>query len=807
MFSRKLLSGAALTALSFSAAGVAHAQSTASQIQDEEVIVVTGTRLNVEGVITGESAPKARSTITEEYIATQSPGQTILNTLNLVPGVNFTNNDAFGSSGGNLRMRGFDGSRVLLTFDGVPLNDTGNYAVFSNQQLDPELISRATVNLGTTDVDSPTAAVTGGTINYVTRVPGDDPALYLGGAAGTENYRRLFAMIDTGAVGPWGTTAFVAGSYQDYDQFVGPGSLEKYQFNARVYQPLGEGDDFMSLAFHWNRNRNNFYRTGNEAAWEFYDNELQNLDVCTRDAPNGVAGVDGIVDNVQNDGANNAGAGGFRVADDNPANPSSCTNFAGLRINPSNTGNIRGQSRFSFGENLTLTFDPTVQYVLANGGGTTVVSERDDRLDLGGAIGVDLNHDGDTLDSVRLYSPSNTNTLRYTASTSLIWDVNDTNRIIFGYTYDTGRHRQSGEYGYLDAGGDPDSVWGGKDEQGGNQVLNVAGDVFQKRDRLSIATLSQPSVRYIGDFANDTITLDVGVRAPTFTRELDQRCWEPLGSTNDPTCGFDPGGTSIDPFKREVEWDDVLANVGVSFRPGSGHQFYASYAETISAPRTDDLYSGVAPDDLQDSVVPETAKSYDVGYRFSSGALILSTGAFFSQFENRIVRSYDPDLDINVARNVGAVDIWGAEAQAGWRFNEAFSIYGSAAWVDSEVQDDLEVSNGVFEQTGGKQLVETPEWTFAARGEYETGPFTLGAQWRYVGERWRTDINSLASDDYTLIDLDANWEIVENTSLQLNVLNLFDESYQASLSTATTGTPNYMLGSPRTLLLTLRTEF
>ena len=77
--------------------------------------------------------------------------------------------DAYGSSGGNIRIRGFDGNRISLTFDGIPLNDSGNYAIFSNQQLDPELIEQVNVSLGVTDVDSPTASAAGGTINYRTR--------------------------------------------------------------------------------------------------------------------------------------------------------------------------------------------------------------------------------------------------------------------------------------------------------------------------------------------------------------------------------------------------------------------------------------------------------------------------------------------------------------------------------------------------------------------------------------------------------------------------------------------------------------
>src|SRR5688572_15886921 len=52
MFSKQLLSGAALTALTISMGGTAYAQSTASQIQeDEEIIIVTGQRMNLNGAM------------------------------------------------------------------------------------------------------------------------------------------------------------------------------------------------------------------------------------------------------------------------------------------------------------------------------------------------------------------------------------------------------------------------------------------------------------------------------------------------------------------------------------------------------------------------------------------------------------------------------------------------------------------------------------------------------------------------------------------------------------------------------------
>ena len=128
-------SAVALSICSFSSA--AFAQSTGS-VDFEEEIVVTGSLAADVGGVQIPDTPKSKSVLTNEYIQRQNPGQTVLDTINSIPGVTFTNNDAYGSSGGSLNIRGFGGDRISLTFDGVPLNDTGNYAIYSNQQLDPE---------------------------------------------------------------------------------------------------------------------------------------------------------------------------------------------------------------------------------------------------------------------------------------------------------------------------------------------------------------------------------------------------------------------------------------------------------------------------------------------------------------------------------------------------------------------------------------------------------------------------------------------------------------------------------------------
>ncbi len=360
----------------------AFAQSTGTATTEEDrEIVVTGTRAytGVDGIVVPDTT-KAKALITQELIAKQSPGQTVLNVINLVPGVNFTNSDPYGSSGGNIRIRGFDGNRISLTFDGVPLNDSGNYAIFSNQQLDPELIEQVNVGLGVTDVDSPTASAAGGTVNYRTLIPSNELGARVNYSHGEHDYNRVFGMIQTGEFTSIGTKAWGSASFTRYDKFKGPGEIKKQQYNARIYQPLGNGGDFISIAGHYNQNRNNFYRNpsvgdqrtlfgtteiipnasasaDNPIEIGYLDGDqwdtifdFENLDQCARAVPTtGVADNDGSSSTADTDVPGLA--------------PSTCTNYYNLRINPSNTGNIRGQSRFTLSDAFILTVDPSFQYV------------------------------------------------------------------------------------------------------------------------------------------------------------------------------------------------------------------------------------------------------------------------------------------------------------------------------------------------------------------------------------------------------------------------------------------------------------
>jgi iron complex outermembrane receptor protein len=849
-----LLGASALTA-AMVITGSAFAASTGDQ--EVELVTVTAARTSPTGFV-DEHVSKQRSTITQVFIDTQPTGQTVFQSLNMVPGLNFTNTDPYGNSGGNLRLHGMDGNRISFTWDGMPLNDTGNYAIFTNQVVDSELVDSVIVNQGTTDVDTPTASAVGGVIGITTSKPRDTYGALADLSYGSDNYKRGFLRLDSGTFGPWDTKAFVAGSFTDYDKFKGPGNEQKQQINGFVYQDLGSLG-FIDLGFHYNVNRNFFYNNVS-----FLPVLSSNIFPTPAPNPFAVGAPNVALDGNGNyTGTNPAALGGFGLKfDEDPVclgvtvtpgvadlgatsaggTTGKCTGFFRVRINPSNTGNIRMSSLFHLTDTLSLTVDPSFQYVLANGGGLTVVSETDRRLKgNSAAAGVDLNGDGDTLDQVQLYTPNNTNTRRYGVTTSIIWAPNDDNILQVAYTLDWGLHRQTAEWSRFNTVGGPVDDFGGLRRNHALSIRSADGlSDLRGRDRKSYAILNQFSLDYEGKFWNDLVRANVGMRLPYLERDLHQFCYvQAQGPFNQasPGVGFQycttetpsavaangtvtftgvgGGATFTPPGNEVVKYNRLLPNAGVTYRlhGEDTNQFFLAYATELSAPRTDNLYNGgvtgfgtPAVHFSSFSVVaPETSTSYDLGYRYHGESTHLSVTLWNTQFKNRIVSTFDPEQGVSVDHNLGAVNMDGLDVEGGTDVNEDFSLFGTFSYLKSRVVNNLAIgttalasvpapffiqSGILFAPTAGKQVVESPNYMGTARAQYSIWGFRIGVDGKFVGSRFATDVNDYKVPSYLTADADITYDLGElgwdNSYIKFNVDNIFDQKYFGSVGTSKT---------------------
>ncbi|EIZ78587.1 TonB-dependent receptor [Novosphingobium sp. Rr 2-17] len=844
------------------------AQSTGSTSFDGDAIVVTGNRVtDVAGVRIPDS-PKAKVEIGREIIDAQRAGQTVNEMINLVPGVSFTNNDPWGSSGGSFTIRGFDSSRISQTFDGIPLNDSGNYAVYTNQQVDAEIIERVNVNLGSTDVDSPTASAVGGAVNISTKIPDDKfgamTSLSYGdiaapGSGGEDrSYMRYFAKIETGELNSSGTKAYFTGSLaRNGAAYANYGQVKKQQYNTKIYQPIGSNGDFISIAGHYNENRNNFNGSALRASAFTGDKSERFYDlagVCPRATPRA-----GVADTETN------------------AAPTCGTDYE-RRYNPSNTGNVRLASLFTLTDRLTLSVDAAYQYTKANGGGTTAAYERKYTSggftgtgNYGGSyyFGTDLNGDGDTLDRVLLLQPSQTKTNRYVAITNLAYEINDTNRIRLSYSFDRAHHRQTGQAGLLDANGEPYDVFPVNDP-----LTDAAGNVLQKRDRNSYATLHKVAGEYRGSFIDNKLTVLLGVAAPFYQRDLTQNCFTTsTGGTSGAFVNCVPAdqqaayaaanpysynattgratGAAL-PQSRTLNYHKILPNVGATFKITPEVSVAASYSKNLSVPSTDTLYNSFyyPANDASSKRKPETSDSFDVSLRYQSSMVQAALVGWYSSYNNRLVTAYDIDGNATDT-NLGKVKKYGADASLSVRPIQPLSLYVFGSWIKSEIQNDVVTSScastsdialaglcyvqdgTAYLRTSGKRERAAPEWLFGGRAQVDVGDLQIGAQAKYTGSRYLNDINgeiqtvtvSGASKTiypgakfkgYTVVDLNVRYKLeklgLAKSEIQLNVSNLFDEYYVGSfsggldtLSNSTNAFVNF--GSPRAISATFIMAF
>jgi len=119
------------------------------------------------------------------------------------------------------------------------------------------------------------------------------------------------------------------------------------------------------------------------------------------------------------------------------------------------------------------------------------------------------------------------------------------------------------------------------------------------------------------------------------------------------------------------------------------------------------------------------------------------------------------------------------------------------------------VPTGTGANQGGV-IVYSPKLTFSSWATYKLPlGVTLGGGVRYVDTVARSSnavvtSNLLTTESYWVADALLSYDLNKNVSLQLNVNNLFDKEYAASLNN---GGSRYIPGQPRNALLTANLKY
>jgi iron complex outermembrane receptor protein len=209
--------------------------------------------------------------------------------------------------------------------------------------------------------------------------------------------------------------------------------------------------------------------------------------------------------------------------------------------------------------------------------------------------------------------------------------------------------------------------------------------------------------------------------------------------------------------------------LGLSYVTDQGVAPYLSYATSF------DPEIGV--DIAGNTLDPTEGKQWEVGVKYQP----LGFNGFFSvalfDLEQTNLSTTVTEGGITGIRQIGTVRSQGLEIEGTVDLENGWSVRGAYTYNEAEQRRG---------DNPGNDLPNAPQHNASLWVSYEFANTSaldglqLGGGVRYIGERFGDAANLFKSEDVTLLDLRAAYEITENTHFSVNVTNLTDEVYVAN---------------------------
>jgi len=741
------------------------------------------------GLMVQEDTPKARSSVNRAAIEQKSTLNNAFQLIELLPGVNTYSYDATGLFGGGLRMRGFNSDQLGVTIDGVPINDSGGFAVYPPEFADIENLAEIFITQGSTDTDAPHIGATGGNIGMITSNPTDQARLRAQQTFGSDHAYRTYLRADSGYLADNRFKAFISYSHSEADKWKGDGGANREHVDFKGVLDLAPGNS-ITAGLLWNRMFNNNLRTLTLAQINTLG---RNADFGSV-APQHLAGVNGSAQNE------NAPADGYY----------------GFNVNPFENYIVTVKGNFQLTPALRLDVEPYYWYGFGTGGSQlTTLQESNGATKLGGGIR-DINRDGDTLDKVMIYSSSLTETQRPGITLRLSGQL-DNHSLMAGYWYERAHHLLTRPGVTFDNSGTSADAWL---QNPANYLLRQDGTTYQSRDWMTINTAQSLFLQDSIGLLNDRLKLLLGVRHSGIDRDFTNRANEAAG-----------GGAT---YNVQQAFYKTLPSLGARYQLNNEQQMFFNVAENFKTPASS-IFAGLVKGGTYSNgvltgytlkpvnVAPETSTNWDIGYRYASKELSFSGSLFFIDFKNRIAAAYDPVNAENTNYNVGDSTTQGFELESAWRFQPKWSVYGSLTYTRSRINQDMRTDANAFEATAGKEFPDVPDWMAGVALQYRDGPWSANLSAKYTGKRYSTLVNDEAIGGFTLFNFDAAYRLpstafFRDPQLRFHVYNLLNTDYLYLNSSSGSGfttralgaggsTPSYYVGAPRAFSFMLASDF
>ena len=203
-------------------------------------------------------------------------------------------------------------------------------------------------------------------------------------------------------------------------------------------------------------------------------------------------------------------------------------------------------------------------------------------------------------------------------------------------------------------------------------------------------------------------------------------------------------------------------------KPNRDLSIYVSYAESF-LPQAGDQFLVLSPTSAQ--FEPEKFTNYELGAKWAPLAKVLVTAAIF-----RLDRSKTPFTDsLGNTTLTGESRVEGFEIGAVGEVSDFWKANIGYTYLDGELRSASSFG------PAGQRLQQTPRHQIAAWNRFDvTQALGFGFGVIHQSDQYASFSNTVELPSYWRVDAAAFYTVSDRLSLQLNIENLFDETYYPS---------------------------
>lgn len=251
--------------------------------------------------------------------------------------------------------------------------------------------------------------------------------------------------------------------------------------------------------------------------------------------------------------------------------------------------------------------------------------------------------------------------------------------------------------------------------------------------------------------------------------------------------------------------DTLLSwKLGAVFKPSAAGSVYVSASNAYQPPGGANFtLSSTASNQGRPDLKPQEGSNLELGTKWDlfGGKLAATAAVYRSENKNELLNIGTSAAPEYV--QVGKRRVDGAELGLVGQVTPALNVSAGLAYMDPTIVSGTSI-------TQGSVIVFSPKLTFSSWASYKLPMgVTIGGGARYVDTVARSSNNNvttnlLSTPSYWVADAMVSYDVSKSLSLQLNLNNLFDKAYIASINN---GGSRYKPGEARNALLTASLKY